>query len=305
VFLKRDDLDEARRRQVLDDLDRAIRHETPGRPVLARDQANRAKRLLRDGREADALAACEAALKIEPTYPEAHLLRLQALLRLRRYDDVLSSCRALLDRGKGSFDVHALRALARTSLKDYAGAIEDDTQALALRPDSAPVLTRRGWLYLIEQSPKLALRDFERAIARDASNGDAHNGRGTARLRLGDPRGAVADAEEALRLGAPTARLAYDAARIYAQASRLATADGRRKVRGAGPLADRYRDRALALLAESRSHLPADRRDAFWRTQVQSDPDLRPVLPRLNLAATPTTPGPPPGQPDRRAPTDP
>jgi serine/threonine protein kinase/uncharacterized protein HemY len=307
VFLDRDDLDDARRRQVLDDLNQAIEYEKPGSSVLARDQTNRARLLLHDGREPEALAACEAALKNDPAYPEAHLFRLQALLRLKRYDELLASCKALVEQGKGSFDVFALRALARTSLKDYSGAIEDDTQALALRPDSSPVLTRRGWLYLIEQSPKLALRDFERAIAHDPKNSDAHNGRGTARLRLGDVRGAVADAEEALRLGAPTARLSYDAARIYAQASLSAPADPRRRFRGAPSLADRYRARALSLLNESRSRLPADRRDEFWRTQVQSDPDLRPILPRLNLAATPappTTPEPPSSQPDRRGTPD-
>jgi serine/threonine protein kinase/lipoprotein NlpI len=301
VFLNRADLDETRHRQILDDLDQAIQREKSGSPVLARDQTNRAKLLLRDGREPEALAACEAALKIEPAYQEAHLLRLQALLRLKRYDDLLASCQALVDRGKASFDVFALRALARTSLKDYVGAIEDDTQALALRPDSAPVLTRRGWLYLIEQSPKLALRDFERSIAHDPKNGDAHNGRGTARLRLGDLRGAVADAEEALRLGEPTARLSYDAARIYAQASLATSADPRRKPRHSAPLANRYRARALSLLAESRSRLPADRRDEFWRTQVQSDPDLRPILSRVNFT---TTPAPPSSQPDRQTTPD-
>jgi hypothetical protein len=117
----------------------------------------------------------------------------------------------------------------------------------------------------------------------------------------------VADAEEALRLGVPAARLAYDAARIYAQASLAASGDARRKFRGAASLADRYRARALSLLAESRSRLPADRRDEFWRVQVQSDPDLRPLLPRLNLAATstPTTsPEPASSTPDRRGTPD-
>ena len=81
---------------------------------------------------------------------------------------------------------------------------------------------RRGWAYLGESS-KLALHDFDEAIKLDPRDSDLYNGRGYARALLGDFSGAVADAEQALRLGGAglelRARLAlnYNAACIYAR----------------------------------------------------------------------------------------
>ena len=277
VFLNRDDLDDARRRQVLDDLNQAIEYEKPGSPVLARDQTNRARLLLHDGREPEALAACEAALKNDPTYAEAHLLRLQALLRLKRYDDLLASCKALVEQGKGSFDVFALRALARTSLKDYAGAIEDDTQALALRPDSSPVLTRRGWLYLIEQSPKLALRDFERAIAHDAEERRRlqRPGHGAA------PPGRPARRRRRRRGGAPPGR-ADGAAVLRRRADLRAGLPGR--VRRRPPQGPRRRIPGRPL--------PRPAPCPCWPSPV---PGSRPtVATRSGASPGPVRPGPPP-----------
>ena len=60
----------AQRARALRDLEQAIRLEEPGNPVLARDHTNRGRLLHRDHREAEALAACEAALKVVPDYDE-------------------------------------------------------------------------------------------------------------------------------------------------------------------------------------------------------------------------------------------
>ena len=140
----------AQQAQALDDLDRAIRLSAPDDPVLARDYTTRGRLLHRERREPEALAACETALKLVPNYPDAHRLRLDVLLALKRYDDVIRSCDALLARENPSVALYELRGLARAGRQDYAGAIEDDTKALALSPDSVPLLARRGWLYLVD-----------------------------------------------------------------------------------------------------------------------------------------------------------
>ena len=149
------------RRAALRDLEESVRLEFPGSPVLARDHTNRGRLLYRDGRVKESLAACDAALAVVPDYLDAHLLRIGALLDLRRYDEVIRSCDAVLAKGKPSADLYELRGLARIGRRDFAGAIEDDTLALALRPGSIPLLTRRGWSYLVSNAHELALRDFE------------------------------------------------------------------------------------------------------------------------------------------------
>ena len=136
----------AQRARALADLEQAIRLEPPGSPFLALDHTNRARLLHREGREEEALAACEAALKVDPDYLDAHRLRIEVLRKLKRHDEVIRSCDALLTRGKPSAELYELRGLAKEKLKDYQGAIEDQTLAIALHPGTAALLARRGGL---------------------------------------------------------------------------------------------------------------------------------------------------------------
>jgi tetratricopeptide (TPR) repeat protein len=220
-------------------------------------------------------------VKSAPDYTEAHFLRLRILLNLKRDDEVLDSCKALLDQGKALPELYELRALARSRRGDYTGAIEDNTTALGLRPDWTRLLTRRGWLHLTVGAPKLALADFDRAIKRDPSNGEAYEGRGMAQVLLGDYRAAVADAENALRHGTPGNRLAYNTARIYAQAALAIGHETRRMGRDDVVLAHTYQDRAVDLATEAMRRTPAAEREEFWRSQIQADPALKPIIPRL------------------------
>ncbi len=274
----------AQRAQALGDLDQAIRLEKPGNPVLARDHTNRGRLLALDHRDDDALAAWDAALKVVRDYHEAHRLRLDLLLKRKRYDDVIRSCDALIARGKATPAIYELRGLARSERKDFPGAIEDVTNAMALRPDRAALLSRRGWLYIVSDAPKLALHDFEAAIQLDPSIADAYNGRGFARLRLGEHRDAVADAEKALGIGEPTSHLFYNAARVYALAAVVAAAEVRKKGQETVTLVARYQDRATGLLREALKRMPEDQRASFWRDVVPADPALQALRRRVSAA---------------------
>jgi tetratricopeptide (TPR) repeat protein len=281
VLLKSKELTPAQRALALGDLEQAIKSVAPDDSVVARDHTNRARLLHHEGRDRDALDACAAAVKIAPNYEPAHLVRLQILLDLKRHDDVLRSCEALLAQGRRSADVYALRAVARARLKDYDGAIQDDTMALDLQPHQAPILARRGWLYLISGAPKLALRDFEEALSLDPRDGGPRLGRGSARVGLGDYRGAVSDAEAALELGPPGALLSYRAARLYAQAAAAVTSDVRRLWRDAVVLSEKYLNRAVVLATEAVDLTDPLERAAFWRDTIQTDPALKSIYRRV------------------------
>ena len=202
-------------------------------------------------------------MKVVSDYAEAHRLRLDLLGKLKRHSEVIRSCDALLAQGKPSAELYQLRGLAKERLKDYPGAIADFTQAIVLRPGSAPLLAHRGELYLVTDAPRPAVRDFEEAIRRDPSNPDAYNGRGLARAILGDHQKAVADALIALRMAEPTPRRLYNAARIYAKAAIAATGDVRKTGRDAAFVVTRYQDQAVALVRESYKRLPAAQRASF------------------------------------------
>jgi tetratricopeptide (TPR) repeat protein len=284
VHLARDRPSPAHRAAALSDLAQAIQLEPPGNPVLARDHTKRARVLIALHREIEALAACDAALKIVPNDETALRLRIDLLLAAKRYSEVVRLCEALMAGGKVPARVAELRGLAKAGLKDYVGAIEDATLALSVSPEQAHLLAWRGWLYILADAPRLALRDFEAAIWLDSSRGEAYMGRGAARARLGRHAEAVADAETGLNLGPCGPRLSYNAARIYAIAAAVAGNEARKHGQDAALLAARYQERALALLRQALKSTPAEKRASFWRDSVEADPVLRPLIRRVNAA---------------------
>ena len=135
VYQGRKDLTSDQSEAAVLDLDEAVRRESPANPVLALDHTNRAWLLERAGRHAEALTACDAALRAVPDYADAHRLRLGVLLTLQRYDDVIASCDAVL-KTRPTAEAFEFRGLAKDRRKDFSGAIDDYTQALARRPTS-------------------------------------------------------------------------------------------------------------------------------------------------------------------------
>jgi tetratricopeptide (TPR) repeat protein len=220
-------------------------------------------------------------LKVAPDFEMAHRLRVMVLLDLDRPDEVIRSCDGALARGKPWPDIHEIRGMARANRGDYSGAIDDYSHALVLRPGQSRVLSSRGLAYLVSDAPRLALHDFDEALRRDPSNGEAHSGRGLALVLLGDHRAAVAEAEESLRHDSPTARRAYNAARIYAQAAIAVAAVVTDKGQLTVTMVDRYQERAVTLVKLALERTPAERRVAFWQGQVAADPALRSLQRRL------------------------
>jgi tetratricopeptide (TPR) repeat protein/tRNA A-37 threonylcarbamoyl transferase component Bud32 len=277
----RDDQTPEHRAAALRDLEDAIRYEKPGSPIVASDHTRRGELLRADGRFEEALAACDAALKIAPDFDTAHRLRVKVLLDLDRPDEVIRSCDGALARGKPWPDLYEIRGLARASRGDYAGAIEDYSYALLLRPGQPRVLSARGLAYLFSDAPRPALRDFDAALRLDSSDGEAHGGRGLALVRLGDHRAGIAEAEVSLGHGPPSARRAYNAARIYATAAVAAAAEVHERGRPAVTMVERCQDRAVTLLKLALERTPVDRRTAFWQDFIAADPAFRPLQRRL------------------------
>jgi tetratricopeptide (TPR) repeat protein len=282
VYQARKDLTPDQIESALRDLDEAVRRESPANPVLALDHTNRAWLLARAGRHAEALVAGDAALRAVPDYADAHRLRIGVLLTLKRYDDVIASCDAVL-KVRPTAEVFELRGLAKDRGRDFSGAIDDYTQALAQHSDQPRLWNRRGWAHLATNAVQLALEDFEQAIRLDGSNDDALSGRGSARVLLGQHRAAVADAEESLRHGEPNSRRYYLAGRIHARAAVAAANEVRQAGRAAVALTASYQDRAVTLIGEAVRRTPPGQRAAFVHDQVFTDPALRPILRRLRF----------------------
>jgi tetratricopeptide (TPR) repeat protein len=270
------------RRQLdgaLRDFEEAIRWE-PGASASTAEDYTQKGRILQHHKQHDgALEAYEAALAIDPDYPTAHLLRAELLLELKRHKDALASLDAYFRKGNRTVDAHVVRGLTRATLGDYAGAIDDYSHALELQPESR-MFAHRGWAYVVSDAPKIALRDFEEAIRLDPDNGDAHNGRGFALVKLGEiPRG-IADAEQAVRLGPAESRTFYNAARTYAQATarlRLEMLRRNDQYRQTMELLSRCHSRCLELIRSALELQAPNQRRQFWQVYVEADVQLNPV----------------------------
>jgi len=283
VLPDRVDSTPAQREAARSDLKLAILHEKPDDPVLALDHTNLGELFYRDERFEDALEESKLALQVVPSYVEAHVLQVQSLLKMKRYDETITSCDLALKNGKKSSLLYELRAVALAARHHYPDAIRDFGKALETRANDGQLLARRGWTYLVFDSPRLALADFEAAIKLDPADGDAYNGRGTARARLGDQMAAVVDAREALRHGRTNPRVTYNAARIYALAASIAASELGEKGRLARPLSSRYQDIAVQLVREAFEREAPEKRAAFWRETVEPDPALKAIRRRLKF----------------------
>ena len=274
-----------RRAAASRDLADAIRLESTGDHLIAADWTKQAALDRAAGHPNDALAACDAAIKIAAHYPRARELRLAALLDLEKYDDLIRSCTAVLEWGKPSAKLFELRGIARTKIEDFSGAIGDFTRSLdlAAEADRTRLLRLRGWANLANEAHRAAVHDFDIAIQLAPADADAYLGRGLAQARQGAYRAAERDAEKALKCGDPRPAFLCRVARIYCQAL-VAVSN---EARGNGQLADKlvraYQDRALRLIQQAIERTPVKERAAFYRKMFPKDdparlPILRPLM---------------------------
>jgi tetratricopeptide (TPR) repeat protein len=259
--------------QAAEQMGRALRLQPPAQAVFSY-YVERGRSLLRDKRYGEAIRACDDALELFPDQPLAHAVRARALLALGRYEQAeWSFDQCVRNGGAAASDVFRGRGLARMKLGKYPEAAEDYTRALERAPDGE-LYQHRGWAHFFSDAWKLALRDFARAIELDPAAGDAHTGRGLARVMLGNYRRAVEDAEAALRLRPGTPEMMHNIACIFAQA--VAQVEGGRE-EDSQALVEDYRRRALEAVHQTLNMLPPEERLSFWRDKILPDPALAPI----------------------------
>ncbi len=92
------------------------------------------------------------------------------------------------------------RAAAKEALKDHIGAIEDYTQAIKLKPDDANAYNQRGWAKRKLDDHAGALEDFTQVIKLKPDDAQAFQNRASVKEILGDLRGVIDDFTYAIKL---------------------------------------------------------------------------------------------------------
>ena len=133
-------------------------------------------------------------ISLHDRYQGAVLMHVQG-----QRDEALAICRELIAE-KSDF-LMARTMLARELAKDgnYAESLEHLDAILEAAPDSPGELAYRAGVHESAGSDALALADYSRALALDATMGTVHLKRAKLLARTGDPGGAIADLIEALK----------------------------------------------------------------------------------------------------------
>jgi len=257
---------------ALADPDKAIPRMKPflTSPSLADDYLQRGSLRFRAGDFTAALTDFKAAEAIRPSHTETLRLEAEALAKLGRHKEAVGLLQRYVEQGgKPTAEVYRARGRLRVLTRDIPGAVDDLTRALDLQPDRATRL-QRGWLLLLSDAPRLALRDFDIVLSEKQASGDAYAGRGNARAALGRIDDALSDASEATTRSGKEATVLCQAARIHALAAEYLTR-GAVVARQNRDRADLCEAQALTLLRQSIELVPAEQRTAFWRDLVQND----------------------------------
>lgn len=257
-------------------------------------------------RSADAMAAYDKSIAANDSDPATHRLRAETLLALNRDQDAVDAFgRYLALDGEAVADVFRARALAQQKLGRFRESLADVARALELEPGASNMLVRRGWAMLLEAN-KLAEADFDAAVAANPENADAWNGRGFARVMMGNVPGAIQDAEEGVKRAMVQAGKQgpaawpniYNASTIYAQAVKVVQADAKMTEDVRAKNVQQLTVRSLQIIMQTLQVGGASQQSTILQT-VKGDSSLDPIRnsPEYKQVFGPQPPQPKPPKP--------
>jgi tetratricopeptide (TPR) repeat protein len=158
------------------------------------------------GDYADALAAADRALALQPAYPEAHNNRGNALLRLDRPGEAVEALTAALRLMPRDAEAHLNLGNALDALDQVPAALQIVERAIALNPKLVPAHVNRGNILQRLGRHREALQAYDRAIALNPGDLDANWNRALCHLLVGDYEAGWAGHEWRWRLEARKAQ---------------------------------------------------------------------------------------------------
>jgi serine/threonine protein kinase/tetratricopeptide (TPR) repeat protein len=151
------------------------------------------------GQSGDAIACYGTCLAITPDSPWAYFNRGLAELRIGRGAQAEADFDRVIALRPAMIEAYCNRALARITQKKYDDAVKDLDEALALGADPVYVLFLRADARQRAGDQSGALKDREEGMRHEPTDEKGWLSRGYARLGS-DPKGALADFDQALRL---------------------------------------------------------------------------------------------------------
>ena len=152
------------------------------------------------GRHAEAIAAYDQALRLDPDNAAAYFNRGLARSHLGRHAESVADYSQALRLDPDNAAAYFNRGYDQGQLGRHAQAVADYDQALRLNPNDAVAYFNRGLAKKRLDRHADAIADYDQALRLDPDNAAAYFNRGYARGELGRHADAVADYDQALRL---------------------------------------------------------------------------------------------------------
>ncbi|MEK6609320.1 MAG: hypothetical protein AABZ35_00190, partial [Gemmatimonadota bacterium] len=196
----------------------------------------------RDSQLARGSRAAERALALDPSSADGWMARgyLLSFRYPRTYDGVLEALERATRLDSGNAEAWHQYSSLLSTVGRFDRSVETARRALALEPSRSVTLLQLGGVYEALRRDAEALQAYDSAVAVDPEFYAAYAFRTWVRLRNGDPTGARADAEAAMRTSPPGEEYYGLAARAAVAARTGDTATARSLMdRALVPLADR------------------------------------------------------------------
>jgi Tfp pilus assembly protein PilF len=125
------------------------------------EQANQ---LAEDGRDDEAIAACNQAIELDPDAAELYIIRSQAYNKTGQYDQAIADANKAIQLDLNSTMPYSNRGKALYLQKQYNLALADLEKAISLDQDNAEAYYIRGLIYQDLAQKNEAVANFERCI---------------------------------------------------------------------------------------------------------------------------------------------
>jgi len=168
-----------------------------------------------------ALPHIQEALRIKPTYPQAHTNMALVLKRLGKFDDSEREYKTALDLQPASWEAHSGYGALMVSEGRLNDALQEFAAAVALQPDSGDAHYNLGRVLAALRRPEEAMAQFSEAVRLRPDHAEAHHSLGVALLSRGRMDEALDQfrAESRLRPNDPAVH--YNVGTLLASAGRL------------------------------------------------------------------------------------
>ncbi len=163
--------------------------------------ANRAALLSEEGRYDQAIADLDESITADRDNPVAYYNRGYVHFARHEYDKALADYDTAIKLEPGMGRAYNNRCLVRAITgKDLVAGLQDCDTAQKLMPLNLDVRDTRGFIYLKLGDPRLAIKEYNDALDVDPNRPLALYGRGIARLMIGETREGDADKAAAVKL---------------------------------------------------------------------------------------------------------